>query len=83
MAGDDTAASKGGDGWSDYVSPKLIIGIVIAVVALLFVFQNTSTGHFNFLFFDLKAPRWLWLLGVFAAGFATGWLVSRHRAQRS
>jgi uncharacterized integral membrane protein len=33
------------------------------------MFQNTGSGEFNFLFFEIKAPRWLWLLGVFAGGF--------------
>ena len=79
VAKDDTPA----DTWTDYISPRLIIVIVIAVVALVFVFQNTSTGHFHFLFADIKAPRWLWLLGIFAAGFATGFLIDRHRARVS
>jgi len=66
--------------WTDFVTPKLVIGVLIAIVALLFVFQNTSTGGFHFLFFDIKAPRWLWLLGVFAAGGVSGYLFARHRA---
>jgi uncharacterized integral membrane protein len=67
----------------DYVTPRLIIGAVIVVAALLLVFQNTSTGEFHFLWFDMKAPRWLWLLGVFAAGVVTGLLVARRRAART
>jgi uncharacterized integral membrane protein len=80
VAENDTPA-KGREKWTDYISPRVIVVVVIAVVALLFVFQNTSTGHFHFLFADIKAPRWLWLLGIFAAGFATGFLIARHRAQ--
>jgi uncharacterized integral membrane protein len=66
--------------WTDHLTRKRIVGGIIAIVALLFIFQNTATGEFHFLFFDIKAPRWLWLLGVFAAGFATCWLWTRHRA---
>jgi uncharacterized integral membrane protein len=66
--------------WTDRLTRKQVIGGVIAIVALLFIFQNTATGDFNFLFFDFKAPRWLWLLGIFAAGFLTCWLWTRHRA---
>jgi uncharacterized integral membrane protein len=71
--------------WTDLLTRKRIIGGIIVIVALLFIFQNTSTGHFNFLFFDFKAPRWLWLVGVFAAGFATCWLFAprtRHSRTR-
>jgi len=58
-----------------------IIGAVIVIVALLFIFQNTQTGNFHFLFFDIQAPRWLWLLGVFAAASPPAFSFARHRAQ--
>jgi uncharacterized integral membrane protein len=66
--------------WTDFVTPKLVIGVLITIAALLVIFQNTSKGDFHFLFFDVKAPRWLWLLGVFAGGAVTGYLFARHRA---
>jgi uncharacterized integral membrane protein len=75
-----TPANKGNRRWTDYVTAKRIIGAIIVVVALLFIFQNTQTGEFHFLFFEIKAPRWLWLLGIFAAGYATRWLLERHRS---
>jgi len=59
---------------------RQIIAAIIVVAALLFVFQNTSTGHFNFLWFDFNAPVWLWMLVVFGAGIATGLLVAQRRA---
>jgi uncharacterized integral membrane protein len=62
------------------LTPKRIVAGVITIVALLFVFQNTGTGSFHFLFFEFKAPRWLWLLGVFAAGFGSGVLFTHRRA---
>lgn len=71
MAEDVTPPNQGTRKWTDLLTRKRIIGGIIAIVALLFIFQNTATGEFHFLFFDIKAPRWLWLLGVFAAGFAT------------
>jgi len=75
-----TPASQGRK-WTDLLTPRNIIGGVIVIAALLVIFQNTETGTFNFLFFDIKAPRWVWLLAVFAAGFASGHLFTRHRAQ--
>ena len=61
---------------------KEVIGAVIAVVALIAILQNTRTAHFSFLFFDFNAPVWIWLLAIFAAGFATGLLVARRRARQ-
>jgi uncharacterized integral membrane protein len=51
------------------------------VAALLFIFQNTHTGDFHFLWFDFKAPVWFWMLVVFAAGLATGLLLSGRRTK--
>ena len=65
--------------WTDLLTPRNIIAGVIVIVALLFIFQNTATGEFHFLFLDMEAPTWLWLLGVFAAGFVGGFLFSRYR----
>jgi uncharacterized integral membrane protein len=82
-------AAIGGEGervdqkrdYREFLTTKNIIAAVLVVVALLFIFQNTGTGHFHFLWFNLAAPRWLWLLGVFAAGFGSGLLFARHRAK--
>jgi uncharacterized integral membrane protein len=68
-----------GAGWSLLTTRNIIAGVIV-IVALLFVFQNTETGDFNFLFFEFSAPKWLWMLGVFGAGFASGILFTRHRA---
>jgi uncharacterized integral membrane protein len=61
------------------VSAKLIVGIVLAILALIFIFQNTEKREVNFLFWDISAPTWLWLLIVFAAGVIVGLLVPRFR----
>ena len=82
MADNVTPANQGRK-WTDLFTARRVIGGVIAIVALLFIFQNTQKGSFHFLSFNLSAPRWLWLLGVFAAGFATGWLLKRHRIATS
>lgn len=78
-----TPANQGARKWTDYVTRKRVIGVIIVIAALLFIFQNTQTGEFHFLFFNIKAPRWLWLLGVFAAGYATRWLFERHRSPKA
>jgi len=80
-AAGNAAPMKRGEGKkSEFLTRRRIIAGVVGIIALLFILQNTATSHFNFLFFDFKAPLWLWLLGVFGAGFASGWLLKRHRA---
>jgi uncharacterized integral membrane protein len=76
-------AKEGTRKWTDYLTARNIIGVLIVIAALLFIFQNTQTGHFHFLFLDINAPRWLWLLGVFAAGWAAGMLFTRHRSRQT
>jgi uncharacterized integral membrane protein len=68
------------EGW--HPTRKQIIAAIIAVVAVLFIFQNTNRGHFHFLWFDFQAPVWIWLLLVFAGGVATGLLIASRRAKR-
>ena len=59
-----------------------IIAAIIVVAALLFIFQNTHTGEFDFLWFQFTAPVWFWMLVVFCAGIATGLLVASQRAKQ-
>ncbi|GAA1521444.1 hypothetical protein GCM10009788_26620 [Nocardioides humi] len=54
------------------ISPRAVAGAVLAVLALVFVFQNTGEGRIEFLFWELTMPAWIWLLVVFAAGLAVG-----------
>lgn len=75
----DSPKSPGAAG----VSPKLVVGGVIAILALVFVFQNTDKGKVTFLFWDITAAAWIWLLILFAAGVVTGsmfpWLRRRKK----
>ena len=51
---------------------KLIIGGILAVLGLIFVFQNTTRGQVNFLFWDVTAPAWVWLVLLFVLGVVVG-----------
>jgi uncharacterized integral membrane protein len=77
---DDVTPANPGRNWSALLTPRNIIGAVIVIVALLFIFQNTQRSTFHFLFFEITARRWVLSLSVFAAGFASGFLFARHRA---
>ncbi|UYM07328.1 LapA family protein [Solicola gregarius] len=73
-----------GQGTPLRIRPKTVIGVVIAVLALVFVFQNTGKGQVDFLFWSVSMPAWIWLLVIFAAGVVVGsnfpWL-RRRRAK--
>lgn len=64
------------------ISPKMIVGIVLGVLALVFIFQNTGTGHVNFLFWDITLPAWVWLLVIFLAGVVVGSMFPWFRGRR-
>ena len=68
------------------VSPKLAGAAVLGILATVFVFQNTARGQIDFLFWSIRMPAWIWLLGVFVAGVLVGsmfpWLRRRRAAPR-
>lgn len=54
------------------VSPRLIGGVVLAVLAVIFVLQNTARGRVSFLFWHITAPSWTWLIVIFVVGVIVG-----------
>lgn len=57
------------------------VGLVIAVVAVVFVVQNQGTVTVELFWMTLRSPLWLILLVVFAVGWLVGALVRRNRAR--
>ena len=70
-------------GISRFLSPKTITALVLAVLALIFVFQNTGRGTVQLYFWEITAPAWVWTLTLFIAGAIVGslfpWLRRRRR----
>ena len=54
------------------MTPRFIAASVLAVLASIFILQNTSSGRINIYFWDLDMPRWLWLVAMLATGFIVG-----------
>jgi uncharacterized integral membrane protein len=51
----------------------MIVGGVIAVLALILILQNTQDVQIRvFFFWHAERPLWLWLLLLFVAGFIVG-----------
>ena len=61
------------------LTARRIIGLIIAVVALIFVFSNTGQVTLKFLWLDLSAPGWVMLLVLLLAGFLVGFTMGRKR----
>jgi uncharacterized integral membrane protein len=57
------------------VKAKLIIGIVLLVLVLVFTFQNTALVPINFLFWDVELNRALLIFLTTAIGFVAGWFM--------
>lgn len=75
----DLDKSSVGDDSGVTLSPKAIVGIVIAVVCLIFVFSNTKEATLSFLWLDITAAGWVFLFTLLALGFLAGFLIGRSR----
>jgi uncharacterized membrane protein YciS (DUF1049 family) len=79
--GDDTSASSGSSG----PPIKLIALVVVAALAVIFVFQNRERHQIDFLFFEVSTRTWTALATAFVLGvvcdrlFSSWWRRSRAR----
>ena len=58
---------------------KTIVFVILAVLILLFVIQNTQVVETRFLVWTISMSRSLLLLGTFVIGVIAGWLVRRPK----
>jgi len=54
---------------------KFILGIIIGILALIFIFQNMQTVDVTFLAWTITMSRALMLLIILLIGFILGWAV--------
>jgi uncharacterized integral membrane protein len=71
-----------GDGRGKGVDPRLIGGLVILVLLVVFVLQNRESTPLTFLFFDFSAPLWVMLAGTVVLSLLVGYIAG-HRAARA
>ncbi|WP_017536985.1 LapA family protein [Nocardiopsis halophila] len=57
------------------VPPRVWVGLVLLVVALLFVFQNRDTTQIQVLLISVVAPLWATLAGAVVVGAVIGFLL--------
>jgi uncharacterized integral membrane protein len=61
------------------VSPKIIGGGALAVLAVVFALQNRTKFRLTFLFFHLNIGLWFGLLVTFVLGIVAGLVLGRAR----
>ncbi len=74
----DGSEKKGG------IGVGTILGGGAALIALIFVAQNTGSGTVQFLFWDFTTATWVWALLLFLLGGVSGYFFHwrRVRARR-
>jgi uncharacterized integral membrane protein len=65
-----------------HMSGRTIAIIILAVLALIFVFQNTRDTQIHVLFWNSDLALWVWLLLLFGAGFVVGSLFPWFKRQQ-
>ncbi|KRA24863.1 hypothetical protein ASD65_10830 [Microbacterium sp. Root61] len=82
MSGTETSAKDGSDASSAKSNTKVIIAIIVAIVALSFVFSNVAPATLRFLFLQFTMPAWGWFLAVLIAGVVIGSLFPWFRPRK-
>ena len=59
-----------------------IVGLILGVLVIIFVFQNLDAVSYQFLFWTLTAPRFLVLLVILMVGMIIGWSSAVFRRRR-
>jgi uncharacterized integral membrane protein len=60
---------------------KIIVSVILAGLALLFLIQNIEVININFLFWTLSISRSLLMFSVLLVGLILGWLLHSHSIQ--
>ena len=79
-----TSETPGDQSKKSGVGAGTIIGGISAVIALIFILQNTGSQDMQFLAWSINLPMWLWVLILFGLGGISGYFFhwQRVRARR-
>lgn len=64
------------------LSPKQIVAIVLAALAVIFVLQNRDDASINLLWSTLTMPVWVAFGGLLIVGVLIGLLLANRRTRR-
>ncbi|MGW1229983.1 DUF1049 domain-containing protein [Streptomyces sp. NPDC001478] len=73
--------SSGGKGGSGAFTPARILVLVIAVLSVVFIAENTKDVEVRLIIPLVTMPLYVWLIVMFVAGAACGAYFFRRRAR--
>jgi uncharacterized integral membrane protein len=82
MTNKDAAAQPASDDTAKGSNGRIIVAIILAIVALAFVFSNVAPATLKFLFLQFTMPAWGWFLAVLLAGVVIGSLFPWFRPKK-
>jgi len=59
------------------MKPKVIVILILLVIALIFILQNSKVVTIQLLFWTVSASRIIMILGLLFIGFVVGFLLGR------
>ncbi len=59
------------------MKPKAIVILILSILALIFIFQNSKVVTIHLLFWTVSASRIIMVLGLLFIGFIIGYLLGR------
>lgn len=79
----DTSGKASGGGMRDRLTPGRIVVLVLGVLALVFIFENTRDVRIRLLVPEVTMPLWLALLITYVIGWLCGrFLITSRRRRR-
>ncbi|MBK8162969.1 MAG: LapA family protein [Gammaproteobacteria bacterium] len=64
------------------MNAKLAVSLVLLLIVLVFIVQNTAVTELRFLFWTLSMSRSLMMFLLLGIGLAAGWLLHAHFTSR-
>lgn len=58
------------------------LAIVLVILVIIFIAQNTATVSISLLWWTLSSPLWVTLAGVLLVGLIIGYIISRRRQNK-
>ena len=80
--GSDVPLGESSDGPDRRLITRLVVGIVVVVLAILFVVQNSDRVETTFVFFDVTTRLWVGLVVALILGALLGQAVEALWARR-
>jgi uncharacterized integral membrane protein len=70
---------RGGERWADLLTPARVLLGIVAILTLVFIFENTRHTEIRVLIPEVTMPLWLALLVTAVIGFVCGGYVFGRR----